>query len=117
MVNEYAEGKQFLALGPQALQPGQHFSCFWKEIGNGLHTWGAFGWRFSVPPGRTGFLVSNLFDFSLKDGFCSETQTKISILGIYAGHVPGRCWEISSSVACKTLVGSREAGWDSVTLA
>ena len=41
---------------------------------------------FLMPLGRTGFLVSNLLNFSLKDGFCSETKTKISILRIYAGH-------------------------------
>lgn len=86
MVNECAESKQFLARGPQALQPGQRFSCFWKEISNSLHTWEAFSLHFLMPPGRTGFLVSNLLNFSLKDGFCSETKTKISILRIYAGH-------------------------------
>lgn len=86
MVNECAESKQFLARGPQAFRPGQHFSCFWKEISNSLHTWEAFSLHFLMPLGRTGFLVSNLLNFPLKDGFCSETQTKISILRIYAGH-------------------------------
>lgn len=86
MVNECAESKQFLARGPQALQPGLHFSCLWKETRNSLHTWEAFSLHFLMPLGRTGFLVSNLLNFSLKDGFCSETKTKISILKIYAGH-------------------------------
>ena len=78
MVNECAESKQFLARGPQALQPGQRFSCFWKEISNSLQTWEAFSLHFLMPPGRTGFLVSNLLNFSLKDGFVQKPKQKLA---------------------------------------
>lgn len=85
MVNEWAESKQLLA-GFSALQACDT-SCVWrrKSVIVSIHGKPSVC-SFSMPPGRTGFLVSNLLNFSLKDPFCSETKTKISILRVYAGH-------------------------------
>lgn len=110
MVNEWAESKQLLA-GFSALQPCDT-SLVWgrKSVIVSIHGKPSVCW-FSMPPGRTGFLVSNLLNFPLKEPFCSETKTKISILRRYAGHALGPCAQRlhPADLQKKTSLGSREA--------